>query len=62
MIMHPVNWGVGVPGMGNIEGVPGFTGTEDGPLSNRLKNASARLIGRGGRRIGSRSRTRLRQP
>jgi hypothetical protein len=29
MIMHPVNGGVGVPGMGGIGGVPGITGTEN---------------------------------
>src|SRR5262249_29715768 len=28
MIMHPVNWGVGVPGLGEIGGLPGSRGTD----------------------------------
>jgi len=32
MIMHPVNSGVGVPGMGGMEGVPGITGTDHSSL------------------------------
>jgi len=37
MIMHPVNLGVGVPGMGGTGGAPGITGTDDAslPWSNR---------------------------
>ena len=31
MIMHPVNWGVGVPGIWGIRGAPGIMGTENGP-------------------------------
>ena len=36
MIMHPVNSGVGVPGMGGMEGVPGITGTDHSSLSRAL--------------------------
>ena len=31
LIMHPVNWGVGVPGIWGIRGAPGIMGTENGP-------------------------------
>jgi len=33
MIMHPVNWGVGVPGLGEIRGLPGIMGTDDALVS-----------------------------
>ena len=36
MIMHPVNSGVGVHGMGGMEGVPGITGTDHSPLPRAL--------------------------
>ena len=36
MIMHPVNSGVGVPGMGGMEGVPGITGTDHSSLPRAL--------------------------
>jgi hypothetical protein len=35
MIMHPVNWGVGVPGIRDIRDLPGITGTEDGHSKRR---------------------------
>jgi hypothetical protein len=37
MIMQMANLRVGVPGMGDIRGVPGITGTEDAPLSIGLR-------------------------
>jgi hypothetical protein len=37
MIMQMVNLGVGVRGMGDIRGVPGITGIEDGPLPIGLR-------------------------
>ena len=36
MIMHPVNSGVGVPGMGGMEGVPGITETDHSSLPRAL--------------------------
>ena len=42
MIMHPVNLGVGVPGMGGTGGAPGITGTDDASLPAALVESAVR--------------------
>ena len=41
MIMHPVNSGAGVPGIGGIRGVPVITGTKGAPLPHPWSIASS---------------------
>ena len=36
MIMHPVNSGVGIPGMEGIRGLPGITETDDASLPTTM--------------------------
>jgi len=45
MMIHPVNWSVGVPGVAGIGGSPGLTGTESRGSIGRTGMGSLRAAG-----------------